>query len=404
MPYDSTSRLESAAAFGRRAVTNNDLDSLAGLLARVICKQLQVEFSSFLELLPDGSVFFRAGRGWKPGVIGNTTVEMGGDSPAGHVIRTLSPLAVRDLREDDRFVFSPLLRDHGIAGSVLVPLLGPSRPLGVIGAHSSSPRDFTADEIAWLGILASFLAGRLERERLRQQESDKKLLRAEQMMAIGQVAAGVAHELRNPLTSIKGLIQINLRELGERGLPTDDLTIIEHEIRRMERTLQTFLDFARPPQPDRRLQEIGPIIEKVLQLVGGRARKQSVELKFRQQQPAAQAEIDGDQLQQLFLNLVLNALDAMPQGGVLDIELTNARDGHVEVYVRDTGHGISPEILPKVFETFVSSKETGVGLGLPLSRRIAEEHGGTLTAYNLPLKGACFVLRLPAVEPTTAGS
>ena len=101
-------------------------------------------------------------------------------------------------------------------------------------------------------------------------------------------------------------------------------------------------------------------------------------------------------MQQLLLNLVLNALDAMPGGGAVEIDLRAHRDGHVEIHVRDTGPGIAPHILPKVFETFVSSKETGMGLGLPVSRRIAEDHGGSLSAYNLPGGGACFVLRLPA--------
>jgi two-component system sensor histidine kinase HydH len=198
------------------------------------------------------------------------------------------------------------------------------------------------------------------------------------------------------LTSIKGLVQVNLRELGERGLPFEDLEVIEHEIRRMERTLQTFLDFARPPQPDRRFQEIAALVERVLTLVGGRARKQHVEVQFLRPAAPTSAEVDGDQIQQLLLNLVLNALDAMPQGGRIEVDLRLPRDGFIEIYVRDTGPGIASHILPKVFETFVSSKETGVGLGLPLSRRIAEDHGGTLTAYNLPLEGACFLVRLPA--------
>src|SRR5690606_10240532 len=111
---------------------------------------------------------------------------------------------------------------------------------------------------------------------------------------------------------------------------------------------------------------------------------------------AVDANVDQDQIQQLILNLVLNALDAMPQGGNIEIDLRPPRDGFLELYVRDNGPGIPPHILPKVFETFVSSKETGVGLGLPLSRRIAEDHGGNLSAYNLPSAGACFLLRLPA--------
>jgi len=218
------------------------------------------------------------------------------------------------------------------------------------------------------------------------------------MMAVGQVAAGVAHELRNPLTSIKGLVQVNLREQGAHGLPVDDLEVIEHEIRRMEKTLQTFLDFARPPKPDRRLQNVATNVERVIALVGGRARKQQVELRFLHPATPVMAEVDGDQVQQLLLNLVLNALDAMPQVGRIEIDLRPPRDGVLELYVRDTGPGIAPHIIPKVFETFVSSKETGVGLGLPLSRRIAEDHGGTLTAYNLPEEGACFLLRLPAAD------
>ena len=89
----------------------------------------------------------------------------------------------------------------------------------------------------------------------------------------------------------------------------------------------------------------------------------------------------------------------MPQGGLVEVELRPPRDGLVELQVRDTGPGIPAHILPKVFETFVSSKETGVGLGVPVSRRIAEDHGGSLSAYNLPEGGACFVLRLPAPSP-----
>ena len=397
MPADMPTSIEAAADLGRHGIAGTDLDSLLTHTAEAITTHLRVEFSSVLELLPDGRALFAAGVGWNAGTIGNATIEMSGDSAAGHVIRTLTPLAICDIRSDDRFSVSPLHRQHKLISSVLVPLYGQERPLGVLAASSLQPRVFSPEEIAWLQVLANVLSARLERKWLRQGESDKQLLRAEQMMAIGQVAAGVAHELRNPLTSIKGLIQVNLRELGSHGLPVEDFEVIEHEIRRMEKTLQTFLDFARPPKPERRQQNIATIVDRVMALVGGRARKQQVALRFLQPESLVLAEVDSDQIQQLLLNLILNALDAMPQGGTIDVDLRLPRDGFLEIYVRDTGPGIAPDIVPKVFETFVSSKETGVGLGLPLSRRIAEDHGGTLTAYNLPQAGACFLLRLPAV-------
>lgn len=229
---------------------------------------------------------------------------------------------------------------------------------------------------------------------VRQQQ--QHLRRAEQMMAIGQVAAGVAHELRNPLTSIKGLVQVNLREARSQGLPQEDLATIEHEIRRMERTLQTFLDFARPPKPDRRRLDPATVVQRVFALVAGRAKKQGVSLRHSQPASPVWLDADADQLQQLLLNLVLNSLDAMPGGGVVEVELRPPKNGVFELQVRDTGPGIPPPILSKIFETFISSKETGIGLGVPVSQRIAEEHGGSLSAYNLPAGGACFVLRLPA--------
>lgn len=396
MSKDTTTLIEVAADLGRRGISNADLDSLLAHAMEAVTRHLRVESSGLLELLPDGRAVFAAGVGWKRGIVGNTTIELSGESAASYVLRTLAPLAISDIRSDQRFTFSPLYGEHKLISTLLVPLHGLERPLGVLTASDLEVRHFTTEELSWLQVIANILSARLDRKWLKPGGSDPRLLRAEQMMAVGQVAAGVAHELRNPLTSIKGLVQVNLRELGARGLPVDDLEIIEQEIRRMEKTLQTFLNFAKPPQPERRLQDIAPIVERVLAVVGGRARKQSVTLRFPPAESPTLAEVDSDQIQQLLLNLVLNALDALPQGGTIEIDLHPPQAGFLEIQVRDTGPGIAPHILSKVFETFVSSKETGVGLGLPLSRRIAEDHGGTLTTYNLPDQGACFLLRLPA--------
>jgi signal transduction histidine kinase len=360
---------------------------------------LDVDCCNVLELLPDGRVLFRAGIGWSESLVGQAATEVHSAIPASLVLRTQAPVIVADLGTDPRFPDASLLRQHGVVSSLNVPLYGRERPFGVLGAHTTWRRLFTEEEVHFAQIVANVLSAALERHWLEQRQHEQRLQRAEQMMAIGQVAAGVAHELRNPLTSIKGLVQVNLREARARGLPQEDLAVIEHEVRRMERTLQTFLDFARPPKPERRRLEPAAVVDRVFALVAGRARKQGVSLNLVKPDTRVWLEADQDQLQQLLLNLVLNSLDAMPQGGLVEVELRPPRDGFVEVLVRDTGPGIPAHILPKVFETFVSSKETGVGLGVPVSRRIAEDHGGTLTAYNAPGGGACFVLRLPAPEP-----
>jgi signal transduction histidine kinase len=396
MPAIQDSLAEAAAEFSRRALAGTDLSSLLTDINALVVGQLRADLSSVLELLPDGRCRFLTGVGWKDGLIGNLTLEMNAETAAGQVIRMLEPVVIHDHRSEERFVVSPLLREHQVVSSLLVPLYGETSPLGVMGAHFRVPREFSSEEIAWFQVLANTLATHLAKRYTREAEENKRLLRAEQMMAIGQVAAGVAHELRNPLTSIKGLIQVNLRDLIARGVPAEDLTVIEQEIRRMESTLQTFLDFARPPKPNRCPTDLSTLVERVFALVSGRARKQQVALHFPRPDTIVSANVDNDQIQQLLLNLVLNALDAMPQHGEIEVDLRKGHDGYIELYVRDDGPGIPLNILPKVFETFVSSKETGVGLGLPLSRRIAEEHGGSLAAYNLPESGACFLLRLPA--------
>jgi two-component system sensor histidine kinase HydH len=223
----------------------------------------------------------------------------------------------------------------------------------------------------------------------------RTVLRAEALAEVGQVAAGMAHELRNPLTAIKMLVQANREDVESQGLPSEDLRVIETEIRRMEDRLNVFIDFARPPRPERRLIDLRSVVDQTLSLIGGRARKQRVTLKSNSPEAPVEVQADGEQLRQLLVNLALNALDVMPRGGVLEIAVGPVADGQAEVEVLDTGPGIPTRHLPRVYEPFFTSKETGLGLGLVVSKRIAHDHGGTLHATNRPQGGARFVLRLP---------
>jgi two-component system sensor histidine kinase HydH len=228
----------------------------------------------------------------------------------------------------------------------------------------------------------------------------RSVLRAETLSEVGQLAAGMAHELRNPLTAIKMLVQTNREEAEARGLPVEDLNVIEKEILRMEGRLNVFIDFARPPQPERRRVDLAAIVDETMALISGRARKQRVSLTFHPPEVPVEVEADGEQVRQLLVNLALNALDVMPRGGILEIELRTPNEHHAELTVLDTGPGIAPRHLPRLYEPFFTSKETGLGLGLVVSQRIAHSHGGTLRATNRPQGGACFVLRLPMTQAT----
>ncbi|MBX9623653.1 MAG: hypothetical protein K2X82_07545 [Gemmataceae bacterium] len=230
------------------------------------------------------------------------------------------------------------------------------------------------------------------------QQREYEVLRAEQLAAVGQLAAGVGHEVRNPLTSIKLLVQAGLEDGG--GLTPDDLRLIEGEVRRVEGSLRTFLQFARPPKAERRPTDLAEAVRGVAELLRGRAEKQRVDVRVELPPGPLTLTADADQLRQVLVNLGLNALDAMPGGGALTLSARTG-PGRVGVEVADTGPGIPKAFLPRLFEPFASTKETGLGLGLVISKRIAEDHGGSIAAANRPGGGATFFVTLPVTAEET---
>jgi signal transduction histidine kinase len=226
------------------------------------------------------------------------------------------------------------------------------------------------------------------------QRQQQELLRSEQLAAVGQLAAGVAHEIRNPLTSIKMLVGAALRSPATQALTAADLDVIYKEVGRLEKTVQGLLDIARPPRIERQSADLRQIVGEAAELVGARARQQGVAVELHQPPAPVVAAVDRGQLGSVLVNLLLNALDALPQGGRIDVGL---RDGAVaEITVADNGPGIPPAIVPRLFTPFATTKPTGTGLGLTMCKRVVEEHGGTIAAANQQAGGARFTIVLPS--------
>ncbi|WP_197440365.1 two-component system sensor histidine kinase NtrB [Polystyrenella longa] len=237
-------------------------------------------------------------------------------------------------------------------------------------------------------------AQRLEKERTNAAR-EREAMRSQQMKTLAEIATGVAHEIRNPLTSIKMLIQADRQRLEKQGMPSEDLELVEHEIRRMERSVSSLLEYARPSRPERKTIFLQDVLDRTRALVEGRARSERIQLQLVMSEIPVYVVADPEQIQQLLLNLILNAFDAMPDGGPLRIELSQDETDAI-VKVIDEGTGIAPDILDRLFTPFVTNKKSGIGLGLGISRRIAEDHSGTLTGYNIE-NGACFELHLPLI-------
>lgn len=240
------------------------------------------------------------------------------------------------------------------------------------------------------------LIRRVEQVVQKLQQREVEVRRAERLAAVGQLAAGMAHEIRNPLTSAILLLETSRQDPSAGPLTDYDLNLIEAELQRIEKSLQSFLDYARPPRIERTLVDAGHVVSDALALVRGRCEQQRVRIVFRRPTPPITLSADKEQIRQVILNLVLNALDAMPTGGDLTVAIaSNADRNRIELTVTDTGPGISAEILPRLFEPFASGKQTGLGLGLVVARRIVEEHGGTIQGVNRTPGGARFTVQLP---------
>lgn len=229
------------------------------------------------------------------------------------------------------------------------------------------------------------------------QQARRETLAADRLAAVGELAAGVAHELRNPLTGVKLMIQAAAKRPADRPLTGQQLSAIQEQVIRMEKTIQGLLDYARPPEMHRVSHDLRDTLQRALNLVEGHARQAKVKVCDDFCRAPVWVEGDPGQLHQVFVNLLLNGIEAMPDGGELGVAVQDASapNGGCRVTVTDSGTGIAEHVLERLFEPFVTSKERGTGLGLAISRRIVQQHGGKLVAANREQGGAVFSVELP---------
>lgn len=258
--------------------------------------------------------------------------------------------------------------------------------------------DFSQD---WTGLDRQIdsVVERVKQAAAELQRQRRDILRAEQLAAVGQLAANVAHEIRNPLTSIKMLVGIALRPRSPQPLTEQDLRIIYEEVGKLEQTVQSLLDYAKPPRVVRKKTSLLQVVDQAVNLIRPKAEQNGVRVNVHAPDGPAPCRIDVGQLGSVVVNLLMNSVDALPMGGTIDVTVENL-GGDVRFSVADDGPGLAPEVVESLFEPFTSTKPTGTGLGLSICQRIVREHHGNIVYDPRPSGGSRFVATLNAAGVT----
>jgi len=255
--------------------------------------------------------------------------------------------------------------------------------------------------VSALGQSVNHLIHDVDRAQHELEKSRENLLQAEKMALVGKLAAGMAHSIRNPFTSVKMRLFSLGRSLELDATQEEDFAVISQEIRHIDTIVQNFLEFSRPPKLI--MQPVSPsaIVDTALQLLSHRLKSYAVEVRV--VRPASLPEVmaDPEQIKEVLVNLIINACEEMKEGGSIDIEerlFGQPPHQFAVLSLSDSGPGIAANLKEKVFQPFFTTKDEGTGLGLSIAARIVTEHGGTLSLEDGPRGGATFVITLPVKE------
>jgi signal transduction histidine kinase/putative methionine-R-sulfoxide reductase with GAF domain len=325
------------------------------------------------------------------------------------------PFVIPDASKDPRV--NPTLKDKfNLHSLVVIPLLIKEKALGAIAADFVEPsKNITKETLesvtvfaqqAGLAIHNAFMYQELKafsqqmEEKIQKTTADLRkteaqLIRSDKLAALGQLAAGIAHEIRNPLTSINILIHSLTENFPSGNSSREDLKVIEEEINRINEIVDQFLRFAKPAPPLLEKAEVLSIVEETLQLLRPQIEKQRI-LVQKEFQPLPLILMDRKQMKQAILNLLLNAVQAMPKGGHLALRGHMPDENRwVQLSIQDSGVGIPGEDIDKLFDPFFSTKEGGMGLGLSIAHRIIDQLDGKIEVESAPGKGTLFTVWLP---------
>jgi signal transduction histidine kinase len=396
---------ESLVSVSQTINSTLNLDDALNVIIREACALMQAKVGSLM-LLDESRQWLdlKASFGAGPAYVGKPRLSIE-ESLLGIVVRRKKPLQVENVQISSRYQNVEVARCEGLKGLLSVPLLFDGQAIGTLSVYTGQAYLFSNEEIRILSALAELSAIAIHKARLYERVVDveEHLRQNEKLSALGLLAAEVAHEIRNPLTVVKMLYHSLDLQFSDGDPRAKDARIIDDKIEQLNRIVEQILDFARTTEPQLVPVNLNALIDELALLVRHKFKNGNVQLVRRLAPDLPPVLGEAGQLEQAFLNLMLNAAESMPRGGTLTI-CTRAgapcagsgRPSHVAIEFQDTGIGMSEEQRTRAFTSLLrSTKSKGTGLGLPIVARVVETHRGSVEITSEPGKGTTVVITLP---------
>jgi two-component system NtrC family sensor kinase len=384
-----------------------DLDEVLTLITQEVYTMLGAEAALLMLYEPDtDELSFAAVSGRASDALEGMRIPAS-EGIAGWILESGQPILVDSIQNHPlRQAWTDHIVDASDYSFIGVPLRFQGEIVGVLSIIKRESQTLDRQALRLLDTLSGFVAVAIENARLYEaereqrrllQESQSRMVQSEKLAATGRLAASLAHEINNPLQAIHNSLQMMLSFSEPTDRQREYLDIAEGQVKRLIDLVRRIVDFARPTSRHKRPLDVNRIIDRVLHLARKHLQHQEIMFTSNLATPLPRVEADSDELEQVFLNLILNAVEAMPEGGTLTISSFATENDRIGVAFTDTGIGIPGEILPYLFEPFFSTKDKGTGLGLSISYMLIERNNGKITVTSEEGKGATFTLWLPAL-------
>jgi len=378
---------------------------------------MEAEASSVYELdEKNNELFIRLARGDRKEKIKGIRLGLG-EGVAGWVVKNAQPLAIQDVRKDGRFSDKfDRITGFRTKSMICVPLLLRGKPIGALQVlNKKSKRPFNQADLELLNSMSQQISIAMENARLYQRLQEKytnttrelritqrKLIRTERLAAMVHLVQGVAHEIRNPIMTIGGFAYRIKKELNHNYRLQKYVDIILDESARLEKLVREVKEFTDVQTATLSLENIEPVVREALKIFKPLARTRNVKVSFRAAKKIPLINMDPSQIEIALSNIIENALEAMPDGGLLTLRISKDTE-HVIITVQDSGCGISSDKLDAVYDPFVTSKPRGAGLGLTMVHQIILNHGGEISIESELKKGTLVTLKFPLPGSANSG-